>query len=137
MLLQETHSTEQSERYWQSEWCFKVLFSHGSANIRGTCILFKNDFHLEIRKHHCDSNGRFIVADIVVERKKITLVNVYAPNEDTPEFFDKVFDALKEFDCETIIIGGDFNCVLNPTLDKKGGRPNSKPNCRSKMNDLH
>ena len=36
LLLQEAHSTEPSERYWQSEWDFKVLFSHGSANNRGT-----------------------------------------------------------------------------------------------------
>ena len=38
LLLQETHSTEQSERYWGNEWGFKDLFSHGSANSRGTCI---------------------------------------------------------------------------------------------------
>ena len=54
-----------------------------------------------------------------------------------PNSLIKYLTLLKEFDCETIVIGGDFNCVLNPTLDKKGGRPNSKPNCRSKMNDLH
>ena len=56
---------------------------------------------------------------ILLQKGKITLVILYAPNDDSPEFFDKVFDTLKEFNCESLIIGGDFNCVPNPILDKK------------------
>ena len=31
------------------------------------------------------------------------------------------FDHLNEFECDDVIIGGDFNLVLNLDIDKKGG----------------
>jgi len=46
-------------------------------------------------------------------------------------FFDKVFNSLKNYD-EFYIIGGDFNTVLNPLLDKFGGRDDT--NIRARIN---
>ena len=51
----------------------------------------------------------------------MTLANIYAPNEDKPSFFQNFYDHLLNFNCEDIIIGGDFNLVLNIENDKKGG----------------
>ena len=31
------------------------------------------------------------------------------------------FDHLMDLECEEIVIGGDFNLVLNVDMDKKGG----------------
>ena len=133
LFLQETHATISSEKYWLSEWGFKIIFSHGCANSWGTCIMFKNNFDLEIIKHYCDNNGRFVIVDVISEGKKLTLVNLYAPNDDIPDFFDQIFSTLKNFDCESLIIGGDYNCVLNSNVGKRGGRLDSKPNSRSKL----
>ena len=30
-----------------------------------------------------------------------------------------------EFDCDNIVMGGDFNLILNSELDKQGGRANT------------
>ena len=54
------------------------------------------------------------------------LVNIYAPNkdEDIIKFLKNVLTKLQTENLdseENIVIGGDFNCPLNPTLDKKGG----------------
>ena len=65
--------------------------------------------------------GRFILCDIKAEEKLLTLANLYAPNMDDPIFFNKVFNHLKDFKCEEIILGGDFNLVLNVEKEKKGG----------------
>ena len=89
------HIQQSLEKYWLSEWGFKILFSHGSSDSRGTYILFKSNFDLEIVQYIADSNGRFVIADIIADSKKFTLVNLYAANEDKPEFFDEVFDTLK------------------------------------------
>ena len=88
---------------------------------------------MEIVKYITDSNGRFVIADIIADSKKFTLFNLYAPNEDKSEFFDEIFDTLKEFDCESIIIGGNFNCILSSDVDKQGGRLDSKPNSRASL----
>ena len=51
----------------------------------------------------------------------MTLQNIYAPNEDNPVFFLNAFKKPSTFECEYIILGGDFNLVQNIEKDKKGG----------------
>ena len=41
------------------------------------------------------------------------------PNDDEPSFFLNFFDHLRDFQCDEIIIGGDFNLVLDLDIDKK------------------
>jgi len=57
---------------------------------------------------------------------KTVLVNVYGPNRDDKlvDFHHLVLQSLKQNDfdeTENIIMGGDFNCPLNPIIDKRGG----------------
>ena len=47
---------------------------------------------------------------------------MYAPNDDEPTFYRKFFNDVLDFRCEDLIIGGDFNLVLDLGKDKKGGR---------------
>ena len=54
------------------------------------------------------------------------LINIYAPNKDKHiiDFFNNFLWTLQKENLdeeENIILGGDFNCPLNTTLDKKGG----------------
>ena len=58
---------------------------------------------------------------MTVNGKQLTLANIYAPNNDDPNFFSLVFSQLVDFKCEEIIIGGDFNLILDVEKDKKGG----------------
>ena len=46
---------------------------------------------------------------------------LYAPKDDDPSFFLNFFDHLNYFKCDEVIIGGDFNLVLDLDIDKKGG----------------
>ena len=68
-----------------------------------------------------DPEGRFITVDIKTQDKIITLQNIYAPNNDDRDFFKNVFHNLSTFECEHIVLGGDFNLVQNIQTDKKGG----------------
>ena len=58
-------------------------------------------------------------------------VNIYAPNKTSEQivYFDNIKDELDkiciEEDCR-IIIGEDFNVILDPKLDGYGGNPSSK-----------
>ena len=65
--------------------------------------------------------GHFIICDLETNGKLLTLANLYGPNEDDAIFFTSFFDHLSDFKCEEIIIGGDFNLVLDLEKDKKGG----------------
>ena len=65
---------------------------------------------------------------IKTEEKYITSATIYAPNDDEPAFFQTVFDHLLDFRCDDLIIGGDFNLVLDLNKDKKGGRSKTHSN---------
>ena len=80
-----------------------------------------------------DDNGRYIIADIKVYDIIYTCVNIYAPNDDCPQFFVQIDNLLDQFHAENIIYGGDFNCILNMSLDKKGGRSHTNFKARSEI----
>ena len=65
-MLQEVHCTEKNIHLWTAEWGYKALFSCCASNKAGTCILFNNNFHLQITKTRSDPNGRFIICDICI-----------------------------------------------------------------------
>ena len=81
-------------------------------------------------KNYIDPTGRYIICDLVANGKLITLVNVYAPNEDDPNFFKTLAEHIEDFQKDEIVIGGDFNLVLDVEKDKKGGLPKTNNNAR-------
>ena len=121
-LLQEVHCSNDTVSIWSSEWGYKSLFSCCSSAKGGVAILFNNNFSFQILRLYLDTNGRFIICDIETEGKCITLATLYAPNEDEPSFFQDFFYHLSDFRCDDLIIGGDFNLILDLDKDKKGGR---------------
>ena len=64
------------------------------------------------------------------------LVNVYAPNK-TPDqcsFFDKLNNNIEEYVANTesrLIVGGDFNVLLNPDFDCSGGNSSRKDSVKN------
>ena len=128
-FLQETHSTTTSENKWKENWGNNMIFfSHGTSNATGVAILFTDNFDVEVIKEYHDEDGRIIVLDVIINDGKMTPINTYGPNIDKPDFFDSIGIILSEFACETIIWGGDFNCVQDVSIDKKGGRPQTHVN---------
>lgn len=48
---------------------------------------------------------------------RVTLVNIYGPNYDDPIFFNNLIMKLATIE-GLCIVGGDFNLVLNPLIDR-------------------
>ncbi len=53
--------------------------------------------------------------------RRMTLIDIYAPNKDDPAFITELSNALDMTGNDDRILAGDFNCVLQDNLDKKGG----------------
>lgn len=47
-----------------------------------------------------------------VYEQPITILNVYAPNEDSPEFISKIYFCFDQYSKGLGICAGDFNCVM-------------------------
>ena len=112
-MLQEVHCSENTTDSWTCEWGYKALFSCCSSSKAGVSILCNNNFNLNVIKTLQDPNGRFIICDIEADGKLLTLGNIYAPKKDDPNFFDTFFDRLSCFECDDVVISGDFNLVLD------------------------
>lgn len=52
----------------------------------------------------------------------VTLLNIYGPNIDEPNYYRKVFDLIPDLSTTNLIMGGDFNCYLDPYLDRLSSR---------------
>ena len=93
-MLQKVHCSENTTDLWACEWGYKTLFSCCSSNKAGVSFLSNKTFNLRILRVFSDPNGRFIICDIEANSKSLTLANMYAPNEDNPNFFRAFFDHL-------------------------------------------
>jgi exonuclease III len=66
-----------------------------------------------------DNNHRFFYQKIQWFEQNIILINIYAPVQSTTEratFFNNILNTIRNF-TDPIILGGDFNCCINPDLD--------------------
>ena len=136
ILLQETHSTPDIERFWCNEWGFKVEFSHGSSASAGVCVLFKPSASFEIIKVDRDTDGRILFLLLKINDMLLTVVNVYGPNNDNNDFFDSLHSLLAQNGEEPLIIGGDFNTVLDPNLDRYPNSIQNHPKCHLSLQNI-
>ena len=129
MFLQETHSTKEVEGKWKQEsGKGESSFSHGKSNARGVCILFKQNLDLVISKTITDNYGRLLILKAKINDNPYIFINVYAPNDEAKavSFFENVHSIMLTEDISTddnIVMGGDFNCALNPLLDRRSDKP--------------
>lgn len=117
-LLQESHSTGNISHLWQSEWGGNMFCSHGSSESCGVMTLFRRGLLYEILQSYFDDEGRVLILEIKIEEITYLIVNIYAPNNDQPEFFVEVAKRIESFENRNIIWGGDFNLVLDVLKDR-------------------
>ena len=122
-MLQETHTTQGTEKEWSRSWGGKIYFNHGSSNSTGTGILIKRHAtHIKVVNHVILVPGRVHYLELDIENVSYCLVNVYAPNNDDLPMFEKCFaEVLGRSRNDFLIMCGDWNTVLDNNLDKQGG----------------
>ena len=65
--------------------------------------------------------GEIQALKVKMYERNVVFINVYGPNADDKTFFELLCNFLEENEENEFIIGGDFNTVLEPKLDKMGG----------------
>ena len=136
VFLQETHLKNNHVNYLRKSWVGQVFHSQFNAKARGTAILISKNIPFQVKKVISDAHGRFVIVSGQLFNSLVTLVNVYAPNYDDCNFFTKLFSTIPGEDNYNLIIGGDFNCVLNTVLDRSSTRTQSLTKSAKVINDL-
>ena len=88
-MIQEAHCTENKYHIWRAEWRFQSIFSYCTCAKAGVGILFNNNFKLKVLKTFFNPEGCLIITDIERDERKLTLANIYAPNDNNPRCFRK------------------------------------------------
>ena len=80
----------------------------------GVAILVSDKIDLKIKKITRDKEGHYIMIKESMQEEDITIVNIYTPNIETPQYIRQTLTDIKgEIDSNTIIVG-DFNTPLTP-----------------------
>ena len=118
LVILESHSSPECEKIWENEWGGRAIFAHGTSASRGIAIMFKKRVYEQVFNITRSVDGRYVIFDFKEEDKMVSVVALYAPNEDCPEFFRELALLLRERHEHKIIVG-DFNLALDPELDRK------------------
>ena len=106
IYLQETHSDKNYENFWKNQWGELAWFSSYSSNSRGVAILIRNTISVKVDSMFKDPNGRFLILNAFLNDLFVTLVNVYAPNNDDPDFFLELFGEIDKYNGSKFIVAG-------------------------------
>ena len=115
-----------------------MYFSHGSEHSKGVCILVnpKSTYLLSIVES--DTQGRYLIAKLLIEKTAFFLINIYAPNDyrEQEQFIKMLSENIAvKTDVSQVIIAGDWNTTLKQT-DKYGGAPWKETAYRNSIIDL-
>lgn len=122
-FLQETHLHDSD--HWRLGKCWAGQFFHSNfkGKARGAAILVDRNIPFEPSNITADKFGRFIIVSGKLHNKSVVLANVYAPNVDDVQFFNRFFSELPDLNSHCLILGGDFNCFLDAVLDGSSPKP--------------
>ncbi len=128
-FVQEAHSAKEDMKFWTSQWGNSVWFAHGSEHSAGV-ITLKNRFSGDVLHTECDPAGHFICQVIKYVDNIFILGNLYGYNHnlDNNNLFESIENIfiswLNKYPSAILLVGGDFNIILDGAIDKwPPGRP--------------
>ena len=117
LCLQDTHFTAESEKDIRYQWGFDAYFSSFTSNSRGVAILLNNNFEYKVIQQRRDNSGNMLALSISIDNKMYTLIVIYAPNDDSPDFFHRLFQVIDDFNNSNVVVVGDYNLVIDTKID--------------------
>lgn len=126
-LLQETHLSPTDEHKLNSPHYNQIYSATHNSKKRGVSILINKKIPLIKNSTIIDPEGRYIILNASLYNNNITIANVYGPNSDDPSFFHTFFSLFIDIPDSIMVIGGDFNTVLDHTVDRSNISNTFKP----------
>ena len=135
-MLQDTHFTELEETYIKIQWGYNCYFSNHNSQSRGVSIFINNNFDFKFKKLEKDTGGNLLILNCKICDKDITLINIYGPNRDSPDFYQNLSKRMLKYENSSFILAGDFNLILNPDIDAFNYTHLNNPHSRNIVFDI-
>ena len=117
-----------------------MLLNGCKANSCGVITLINNNFEYDILDTFKDEDGNILQLLINFVTFKLNDINIYAPNRDSSNFFEKLLQLSQNKTADYLMICVDFNLVPNPSVECYNYTNINNTRARSKviqmMNDL-
>lgn len=111
----------------------QLLFERG-------CILVHKNLPFHSIQVIGEPDGRYVIVQRSLAGKDILLINIYAPNIDSTDFFPNLHTEIENLGIDNILFGGDFNLSLDLPTDTSGPtrviKPHSIQGLRSLLQQL-
>ena len=69
------------------------------------------NFEYKVERVKTNKNGNCIILDVNIQGKRITLVNLYGPNQDNHNFHTSIKQKVSKFENDQVIMCGDWKIV--------------------------
>ena len=133
ICLQETHLVQEDINMLIKEWNIEYFVAGSSTNSRGVAILLNNTFEYKVTK---DRDERYIILNLdIANLFTLTLVNIYAPNNDDVVWYQQFFEHLVKAKSSSLIAVGDWNTPLT-TEDTYNYKVARHSKCRDLNNNF-
>ena len=127
-FIQESFITDDIITDVKDDWEGNIIFSMGTNHSLGTMILLDTNFeynNLDV----IHASTRIICIKLEYDCEKYLLMSVYYPNEHNEKciFHNEIsliLDPYMQMNIN-IVVGGDYNCILNPAMDNIRGKPHN------------
>ncbi|KAM9311579.1 rap guanine nucleotide exchange factor 6-like [Gastrophryne carolinensis] len=86
---------------------------------RGVLIAFKRSIPFSLEHVVRDPLGRFLIVVGMPQDQPVTIATYYAPNQDQNAFLEDFFKKLHQVEKGFLIVAGDSNQTIHPTLDRQ------------------
>ena len=102
----------------KKEWNVEFTIAGSERNAGGVLVAIDSNFEHIIHSKKSSIDGRYVIIDLEIpEVARFLIVDLYAPNEDSPIFFENLFNIIEEMETKNIILVGDWNLVNDFNLD--------------------
>jgi len=104
------------EQTLKNEANYNCYFNSLNSAARGVAILISKKTNILVIHEVKDLEGNMLILNLAYEQKSISLTCIYGPSQDSPIFFQNVFNQINNTNCSYSILCGDFNVTLNHSI---------------------
>ncbi|KAJ1180249.1 hypothetical protein NDU88_005471 [Pleurodeles waltl] len=87
----------------------------------------------QMRSFKADIEGRYLLLNGLLDKRKLCFLNVYVPNNNDREYYLDLGRKLLPYLGTTLFWARDFNCMLDGMQEPHGPRLGTKPNMVTAM----
>ena len=137
VCFQETHCSQDLEQVFLQSFQYDCTFANKQSQVGGLITAFRWDLDYTVHDYislgdpHNPEEPKALLVHCSVRGIEMVIANVYitpcSVQKKREDFLNKVTDTWTEFGCPNIICCGDFNSVMDPSIDAIDADPKATP----------